>query len=218
MERMLVTQALDERDLLVKKICDKIDKARFCDVRMARETTVRGARIPEEEFKKEALASWQQIQDLIARFRRLDAAIVFSNATTFVDLSTGRVSVAGAIAMRSRLKGKGNYGGDADFESRLMRRMNRDFVEKRESVDQENEKVQASAEKMRLAILGREAKAKDDAPLAVVESYVKENAFLMSDPLDIVKKAEAFKESREQLLRELDTQIKVSNATTFVEF
>lgn len=28
-EKMLVTQALDERDLLVKKISDKIDKASF---------------------------------------------------------------------------------------------------------------------------------------------------------------------------------------------
>lgn len=30
-ERMLVTQALDERDLLVKKITDKIAKASFVD-------------------------------------------------------------------------------------------------------------------------------------------------------------------------------------------
>ena len=30
-EKMLVTQALDERDLLVKKITDKIDKASFVD-------------------------------------------------------------------------------------------------------------------------------------------------------------------------------------------
>ena len=30
-EKMLVTQALDERDLLVKKISDKIDKASFVD-------------------------------------------------------------------------------------------------------------------------------------------------------------------------------------------
>ena len=31
MEEMLVTQALDERDLLVKKINDKIQKASFVD-------------------------------------------------------------------------------------------------------------------------------------------------------------------------------------------
>ena len=30
-EKMLVTQVLDERDLLVKKISDKIDKASFVD-------------------------------------------------------------------------------------------------------------------------------------------------------------------------------------------
>lgn len=30
-EKMLVTQALNERDLLVKKISDKIDKASFVD-------------------------------------------------------------------------------------------------------------------------------------------------------------------------------------------
>ena len=30
-EKMLVTQALDERDLLVKKINDKIEKASFID-------------------------------------------------------------------------------------------------------------------------------------------------------------------------------------------
>ena len=32
--KMLVTQALDERDLLVKKIQDKIAKASFTDVMM----------------------------------------------------------------------------------------------------------------------------------------------------------------------------------------
>lgn len=31
-EKMLVTQALDERDLLVKKINDKIVKARFVEL------------------------------------------------------------------------------------------------------------------------------------------------------------------------------------------
>lgn len=31
-EKMLVTQALDERDLLVKKINDKIQKASFVDM------------------------------------------------------------------------------------------------------------------------------------------------------------------------------------------
>jgi len=39
-EKMLVTQALDERDLLVKKIGDKIAKASFTDVKKHNEEKV----------------------------------------------------------------------------------------------------------------------------------------------------------------------------------
>ena len=53
-EKMLVTQALDERDLLVKKIQDKIAKASFTDVKKHNEGKVLGRRITEEDFKKEA--------------------------------------------------------------------------------------------------------------------------------------------------------------------
>lgn len=41
-EKMLVTQALDERDLLVKKIRDKIAKAGFVDVSKPNEDKVCG--------------------------------------------------------------------------------------------------------------------------------------------------------------------------------
>jgi hypothetical protein len=38
------------------------------------------------------------------------------------------------------------------------------------------------------------------------------------DPLDIQKKVQELKERTDTLLTELDTQIKVSNATTMIEF
>ena len=70
---------------------------------------------------------------------------------------------------------------------------------------------------MRLSILGRDAKAKDDRPLDVVDAYVKENTTELVDPLDVKTKLEELEEKRNILLAELDTQIKVSNATTFIE-
>lgn len=63
----------------------------------------------------------------------------------------------------------------------------------------------------------RDAKAKDDKPLGVVDAYVKENTTELVDPLDVKKKLELLEEKRNILLTELDTQIKVSNATTFIE-
>ena len=81
-ERLLVTQALDERDLLVKKIADKIAKANFVDTMKNNEETVSKARVDKEAFGRQAESAFQQIRDLIARFQRIDAAIVASNAAT----------------------------------------------------------------------------------------------------------------------------------------
>ena len=57
-EKMLVTQALDERDLLVKKISDKIEKASFVDTIKPNEEKVYAGRCGKEEFAKDAQAAY----------------------------------------------------------------------------------------------------------------------------------------------------------------
>ncbi len=216
-EKMLVTQALDERDLLVKKIADKIAKASFVDTIKPNEDKVYMKRITKDAYTKEAEAAYQQIVDLIDRYQKIDAAIVDSNAKTEITTSYGTFTVAGAISLRSRLKGQGAYNGHADFESKLQKKMASEYAERVRFCDMKNSDLQSTAEDMRLSILGRDAKTKDDKPLSVVEAYVKENTTELVDPLDVKRKLEALDEKRDTLLTELDTQIKVSNATTFIE-
>lgn len=217
-EKMLITQALDERDLLVKKINDKIEKASFTDTKKHNEDKVYDARVEEKDFAKDAESSFQQINDLIVRFQKVDAAIVKSNAETEFETSYGKFTVAGAIALRNRLKGLGGYGSDADFEGNLRRKMNQEYQRRLEIAEAKNKSLASTAEDMRLSILGKDSKVKDDKPLEVVETYVKENTTEVVDPLDVSKKIDALKEKQDTLLTELDTGIKVSNATTFIEF
>ncbi len=216
-DKMLVTQALDERDLLIKKIHDKIEKASFVDTIKPNEEKVLDARVSRDEFAKDAESAYQQIQDLIERFRRIDAAIVASNANTKISTSYGEFTVAGAISLRSRLRGAGSYDGQADFESALHLKMEKDYQARVSAADLKNKQLQSTAENMRLSILGKDTKVKDEKPLAVVEAYVRENTTELVDPLDVQKKVTSIQEKRDTLLTELDTQIKVSNATTFVE-
>lgn len=216
-DKMLVTQALDERDLLVKKIADKIAGASFVDTIKPNEEKVFGKRIDKESFGKEAQISYQQIMDLIERFQKLDAAIVDSNAKTMISTSYGTFTVAGAISLRGRLRDTGAYGSNADFEGILQRKLEREYNEAVRFSDSKNSQLQNTAEEMRLSILGRDSKVKDDKPLGVVEAYVKENTTELVDPLDVKKKLAELEEKRNTLLTELDTQIKVSNATTFIE-
>ena len=216
-DKMLVTQALDERDLLVKKINDKIAKASFVDTVKANEEKVLEGRVSRDEFAKQAESAFQQIVDLVDRFQKVDAAIVASNAKTWIKTSYGEMTVAGAISLRSRLRGNGSYEGDADFEGSLQRKLEGEFQKRLQLAERKNQQLQVTAEEMRLSILGKDSKVKDEKPLAVVEAYVKENTTELADPLDVKTKVEKLKEKRDTLLTELDTQIKVSNATTFVE-
>ena len=216
-EKMLVTQALDERDLLVKKITDKISKASFVDTIKPNEEKVFAKKIDKAEYAREAEAAYQQISDLIDRFQKIDAAIVESNAKTEIKTSYGNFTVAGAISLRARLRGRGAYDGEADFERKLQEKLQNEYNECVRFCDNKNSQLQLTAENMRLSILGRDAKIKDEKPLGVVEAYVKENTTELVDPLDVKKKLEKLEEKRNVLLTELDTQIKVSNATIFVE-
>ena len=95
--------------------------------------------------------------------------------------------------------------------------MANEYSERVRFCDNKNSQLQSTAEEMRLSILGKDTKTKDDKPLGVVDAYVKENTTELVDPLDVKKKLSDLEEKRATLLTELDTQIKVSNATTFIE-
>ena len=214
--RLLVTQALDERDLLNKKINDKIKTAVFIDVVKHNEETVMNRRVDRETFQKEAQSSFQQINDLIERYKNIEAAIVESNANTFIETSYGKFSISAAIALRNRLRGDLKFDGKADFETTLYQKMKRAYDDCVTTMEVKNDALAETAEQMRLSILGRETKVKSDKPLEVVETYIKENSMELADPLNIVSKMEQLQERKDKLLSELETQIKVSNATTFI--
>lgn len=217
-ERMLVTQALDERDLLVKKINDKIQKASFVDTIKPNVELVYNKRIKKEEFIQAASSAYQQIMDLIARFQTIDAAIINSNANTRITTSSGTYTVAAAISLRNRLRNMGAYDNEANFEDRLRNKLIQEYSSRVCVCDKENVKLKETADSMRLSILGKDTKVKEDKPLAVVDAYIKENTTELVDPLSAEKLIANLDEKRDKMLSELDTQIKVSNATTFIEF
>lgn len=217
MAKMLVTQALDERDLLVKKINDKILKADFVDAARHNEDKVMISKQSRNEFEKDAESAYQQILDLIRRYQEVDAAIVASNASTFVETSYGKFTVAGALSLRARLMENSAYGDESAFENNLMEKMEEQYDSCVREMDNRNELLMNTAEQMRLSILGKDAKSKDNQPLAVVDEYVKENKTELVDPINIRKKITELKSKKDTLLTELNTQIKVANATTVIE-
>ena len=134
-----------------------------------------------------------------------------------IHTSYGDYTVAGAISLRTRLRESNNYTTGTNFEVHLMKKLVDELDMGARVVSDKNKSLQVTAENMRLSILGKDSKTKDDKPLEVVDAYVRENTTELVDPLDTADKVDKLKEKILTLLSELDTQIKVSNATTFIE-
>ena len=211
--KLLITQALDERDLLVKKINSKIERIDFVDGKKRNEEKVIQQVITKEEFCKKVKTSYQQIQDLIKRYQKIDEAIITSNANTYIETSFGTYSVAVALSMRNRLRELNAM----DFETILRNKMEENYYKVLELKDLRNRRLEEDAEKMRLSILGKDGKYKDDKPLSVVDAYISENTVELIDPLNVLDEIESLKDKHTTLLSELETKIKISNATTFIE-
>lgn len=229
---MLVTQALDERDLLLKKIRQRIDDAGFVDFKKENEEKVARRNMSAEEFSQQAQRSYQQIMDMIKRYGKIDAAIVESNANTKIMTSYGEYTVAAAISLRNRMRGKqknissflgqNSYHEDdenqqADFESWILKRIEQEYVRAWDGAAEKNKNLETTAESMRLSILGKDNKGRDDGKtLEVVDAYIKQNKASLVDPLKAEALMAELKLRRETLLAQLETQIKVSNATTTI--
>ena len=84
-EKLLLTDALDERDFLVKKIENQIDALDVMATKRVQDAKLRNGKDP-KEFEEKAKSAYQQLNDNIDRYTRLDAAITQSNATTMIEI------------------------------------------------------------------------------------------------------------------------------------
>ena len=219
-EKMLVAQALDERDLLKKKINDKIPKLLLVDIKKKNNDNAVMAMMESKKFEDNAKSSYQQVVDLISRYNLINNAIIASNAKTYISTSVGEMSIAAVISFRSRMKATGSYDTKDLFEITLMKEIKRQYDNAILNASAENKRVADQAEAMRLAILGKEQKGKDNQiqTMDLVEAFVRENTTELVDPIKALEKYQEWKDYIDNFMNEIDTLVKVSNATTTIEF
>lgn len=212
-----VAQALAERSLLVKKIFDATDDARFVGTVKKAEEKSMAKRIENARFEQQAEASFQKIMENIEQYQRIDRAILASDAVTYIETSRGRFTVAEALALKRRLDGSDLSGEDLDFEENLCRKIRREYEEKMAEVKRNNRHLQYMKERMYLNASEQDGDWKRSQLLEAAESYEEDNMAKLSDPLNILEKARTLTEENDRLLVELNTQIRLSNANTLLQ-
>ena len=216
-EQMLVCNALDERDFLRKKIISAINGAQFIACKRVQDEKVRTTGYTDPEtFKKEAQSTYQSITDMIDRYNRLDTAITLANASTEIKLSDNTTMTrAAAISMRKALVGDTT----TDFTGRLINTLERQFTNVSAQANELNAKADRELEQYKDNMTSGD-KAKELTPEVskTLESLVADNRADIIDPIGVEKEIKKLEDKYETLKKELDSAIKVSNATTFVEF
>lgn len=200
MAKLLITQALDERGLVEKKILDKIRRAKFVSDSKT------------EYDEKDIVSEYQSIRDLITYYDNLNNAIIRSNATTKIVVGGKEMSVAEAISMRNRLRN--DLPGSSTFEYTLCSIMASKLRDEKLFADGENRRLEKSVETMFSDMLSGEG---DNTSAQIIEEYKNKNMVKVIDPLGVEKLVADIQEEMSDTLNELETQIKVSNATTTIE-
>lgn len=154
----------------------------------------------------------------------------FFSSFRIIKTKYGEYTVAAAIAQKQRLKVSSERENirrtplfddsrtiKGDFETEAIQLMQNQMVEVMEKVKKAQTSLEASAEEMRNSILGSDKAKKDAASMAVVDEYLKTNRYKLVDPLNLTEKLAQMKTDRDALYSELDTAIKISNATTKIQ-
>lgn len=216
-ERMLVCNALDERDFLRKKIISAINSTYFIACKRVKDDKVRTTGfIDPKTFENEAKSAYQSITDMIDRYTCLDTAITLANASTEIKLSDDTVMTrAAAISMRKALVGDTT----TDFTGKLINVLERQFASVSATANKLNAKADRELEQYKDNMTsGDKAKELTPAVTQTLESLVADNRADIIDPIGVEKEIKKLEDKYETLKKELDSAIKVSNATTFVEF
>lgn len=199
-----ITKALRELKTLDARIIKKINETTFAASKKPKES-IRGFKTV-DEFEKEAKESIQSIKDLMNRRKQIKKSIVESNATTVVEVSGVKMTVADAIERKNFI----------EIEKTLLRKMNSDYAKSQEKVEVNNELAQDRLDTQLNNMISKDGKT----DLTAVEGYKKlfweSEETKLIDPIDIKEIATKMALDIESFEDDVDVALSEINARTLI--
>lgn len=211
MTKMLITEALDERDFLATKIRKDIGALKTVTVRRKGDPAVDGGVKP-EDFKSDNAALYQSIVDRIDRLGKINRAIIQSNAETKITVNGIEYTIAQAIATKANI-----LKGD-DLSLLLRDRLTSDAGGATIAFDRFNRAATDARDNYIKALLTGDNKELSDAQVSSIDTVVDPITPEIVEAIDVEKELDKLNTKLDELSAKLNTAIKVSNATTYIEF
>lgn len=208
MEKMLVTQALNELKTLDSRIYRAIRDALFIAEAKISDSKVNPA-VTKENFIKDAKASYDSIEDLIKRREIIKSAVIESNAKTMIEICGEKISVAKAIDMKDSIT----------YKKQLLTQMTLQRDKAKSDMISHNITMENKIDQLVSTAFGKESKQniKPEDYESIAVPYRKANECSLVDPLKLDKKIENLERYIEDFEANIDSKLQVSNCVTYIE-
>lgn len=208
MEKMLVTQALNELKTLDSRIMRAINNASFVTAAKLCEKNV-NSNLSKEDFNTNAKADLQSINDLVKRRNNIKNAIVNSNAVTMVTIAGIEMTRAAAIERKTSI----------EYEKSLLRQMKTQYANASTLVNARNVDMENSIERLVNTTYGKDSKTniKSEDYASIANPYKEKNEWGLVDPINILDEIKKRENELDEFINSVDSTLQISNCTTFIE-
>lgn len=207
MREITVTEGLNELKLYDSKIEKAINNLKLIGAKKKSVDKVGVVNV--EKFVVDAKAAHQSVIDLIRNRNTLKAAIVKSNAITYLEVGDNKMTVAEAIERKNSIQ----------YEKNLLLTMKAQYASATLTVNKENAKVDAKVDELIQTLVGRDTTKKldKDEQAAVESPYRAKNEWELVDPLDLYDTMLKLESEIDTFESQVDGKLSLCNATTFIE-
>lgn len=207
MRTITVTEGLTELKLLDARIDKAIVNANFCGA--AKKSSDRIGAVSKETFKDRCKADFQSVTDLIKNHAELKSKIVLSNAITKITVNGIEMTRAEGIERKNSI----------EYEQNLLQKMKLDYSAAIDLYNRENKKVDEKVDNLLTTLVGKDSAKKltPEEQDAVVKPYRLQNEYEFVDPINLYDKIQKLETDIDGFLSNIDSQLTLSNATSFIE-
>ena len=207
MRKITITEGLTELKLLDSRINKAIVNANFCGA--AKKSSDRIGAVSKDAFKERCSADYQSVTDLIKNRAELKSAIVASNAMTKITVNGVEMTRAEGIERKASI----------EYEQNLLQKMKLDYSAATTLVDKENKKVDQKVDDLLTTLVGKDGTKKlaPEDQEAVEKPYRAKNEYELVDPIGLYDKIQKLEADIDGFLNNIDSQLVLSNATSFIE-
>ena len=201
MRKLSITEALVELKLLDSRIIKAIRKNWIACIKRSEKGEKR------EAFEQEVKANYQAVMDLMGERKRIKSGIVMSNANTRLLVGGVEMTVAEAIERKSSIS----------YEQDLLDRWKSLYETAINTEIRENKEVEKKLDKMLEALVGSDKEDIGTAQKTITENYMEMNGVEILDPLHLKELIDDLEDEIGNFVKNVDSALSMSNATTFIE-